>query len=388
MFLSGNWPLVEVISAALARSATRTAREGRNEAGRQVTTLIGHAFRFRNYYVDHPDQAPAPHVILFDEAQRAWSGKQVARKTRKPFSLSEPQLLLESLSRRTDWAVIVAMVGGGQEINTGESGLSEWGRALNESHGDWLVCASPNVLPGAPVPPGGLLWDSPSSHPAVESDPRLHLEMNVRSPRAEQLNQWVDHLLAFNVEAARACRPNPEEFPVVMTRDLDEAKAWLRERAEYDANERIGLIASAEARRLRAWGIDTRTLQREQAWAHWFLAEGDDVRGSNQLEVAATGFDCQGLEIDWAGVCWGNDFFPNREGTGWKIQAFQGSKWTTPNAEKQRFILNGYRVILTRARNGQVFWVPKPTGRDRTLPTQDFDAIAELLQAAGVQLLD
>lgn len=387
VFLSGNMPLVEVISAAIANSAASQGRTKR-EAQREVRTFIQHAYLFRNAHAEEQDSLPPEHVVLFDEAQRAWDAKQVSSWTRGASSRSEPQILLDVMSRVPDWAVLIAMVGGGQEINRGEAGLGEWGRALTAAHPDWLVRASPAVLPGAPEPPGGRLFNEIPAEMDVRHDERLHLRMNVRSPRAERLNLWVDELLALNVEAARAAFPDPHEYPMVITRSLEAAKQWAR--AVSDEQQRMGLVASAEARRLRAWGVDTRVLRQEKGWADWFLKPRGDVRGSDQLEVAATNFDCQGLEIDWAVVCWGNDLVPEQRfgRAAWRTRRFLGSRWTRASEERSRYIVNGYRVILTRARRGQVIWVPSPDGSDATLPPEDFDRIAGLLQASGVPSLD
>jgi hypothetical protein len=291
------------------------------------------------------------------------------------------------MSRVADWSVVIAMVGSGQEINVGEAGLGEWGRALEASHPDWLVRASPAVLPGAAPPPGGRLFDVlPPGGLQVVSDSRLHLQMSVRSPRAERLSNWVDALLALDVHAARQSLPLEREFPIAITRQLSSAKSWLRDRS--DEGHRAGLLASATALRLRAWGIDPPTMRRERTWADWFLRERGDVRGSDQLELAATNFDCQGLELEWAALCWGNDFVPNVESQTWLARRFRGARWTNANTEFARFILNGYRVLLTRARRGQIIWVPSPDGSDPTLEPAYFDAIAELLVAAGAQPTD
>ena len=385
VFLSGNMPLVEVVRAALIGSETRQGRR-KQEAQRQVSTFIQHAYVFRNAYA--VAGTPPEHVVLFDEAQRAWDRKQVFSWTRKTVDRSEPEILLDVMNRKDDWSVVVAMVGGGQEINSGEAGLAEWGRALLESHPDWLIRASPEVLPGSSAaPPGGRLFESLGDIRAqVVPDTRLHLQMNVRSPRAERLNSWVDALLELRINDARAAAPDPNEFPMAFTRSLDRAKGWLREHCYED--QRMGLLASADARRLRAWGIDTRNLRAEKAWADWFLKPRGDVRSSDQLEVPANNFDCQGLEIDWAGVCWGNDFAASTDDPAWRVRRFTGSRWTNPNSETRRYILNGYRVLLTRARRGQIIWVPRPDEVDATLAPGDFDDIAELLAAVGVPSID
>ena len=385
VFLSGNMPLVEVVRAALTDSEVKQGRR-KHEAQRQVSTFIQHAYLFRNAYA--VAGVPPEHVVLFDEAQRAWDRKQVLSWTRKAVDRSEPEILLDVMNRKDDWSVVVAMVGGGQEINSGEAGLGEWGRALLESHSDWLIRASPQVLSGSSAPPpGGRLFESlGDTQMQVAPDTRLHLQMNVRSPRAERLNSWVDALLELRIDDARAATPDPNEFPMAYTRSLDRAKEWLREHCDED--QRKGLLASADARRLRAWGLDPRNLRAEKAWADWFLKPKGDVRSSDQLEVPANNFDCQGLEIDWAGVCWGNDFSAGAADQAWRIRRFTGSRWTNPNSETRRYILNGYHVLLTRARRGQIIWVPRPDGTDATLAPKDFDDVADLLAAVGVPSID
>lgn len=384
VFLSGNMPLVEVISKALAVSGRVSSTAQRRSAQRSVSTFVQHAFAFRNEYAENANRTPHEHVVLFDEAQRAWDSQQVSRWTRGLSTRSEPEILLAVMSR-LDWAVVIAMVGGGQEINRGEAGIQEWGRTLESEHVDWIVRASDNVLPGGPSRPGGRLFETRPNGLDVATDSRLNLVMNVRSPRAEKLNEWVDALLALDVARARSCLPDPHEFPLVMTRHLAAAKAWLRDRTTVD--DRCGLVASSEARRLRAWGLDTKVLKADKAWADWFLRPAGDVRASYQLEVPATNFDCQGLELDWVGICWGNDLVPEQDRNDWRVRRFIGSRWQRANDERRRYIINSYRVVLTRSRLGQVIWVPRPDGSDETLSAEDFEAVFELLGAAGVSSL-
>ena len=386
VFLSGNMPLVNVISASLVESSVRIGRR-KSEAEREVKTFIQHAYAFRNEYAESPDRRPSEHVILFDEAQRAWDGQQVHRWTRGKSSRSEPEIFLDVMNRVPDWAVVIALVGSGQEINRGEAGLGEWGRAMASSHADWLVAASPAVLPGQEAPPGGRLFDELPSTVAIHVDPRLNLRMNVRSPRAERLNAWVDRSLTLRLDDAREALPDRREFPLVLTRSLESAKEWLRDRRAIDADQRTGLLMSADARRLRAWGFDL-TLRREKKWADWFLKPHGAVRGSDQLEIAATNFDCQGLELDWACVLWGNDLVPDASFKQLDARQFKGTKWQKANAERSKYIVNGHRVILTRARRGQIICVPEPDGRDKTLPPEEFDRIAEMLRRSGVPSID
>lgn len=385
VFLSGNGPLVYVLSQALAEASKTIGGDPVTERRRKLETFIQHAYKFRKEYGERPDKPPPEHVILFDEAQRAWDEERVRSWTRGESQRSEPQMLLDVMARAPEWSVVIAMVGGGQEINRGEAGLPEWGRTLTDDHSDWLIAASPAVLPGAPLRPGGSLFESTAER-AVTVDPRLHLEMNVRSPRAERLNQWVDSLLNLRPDEARDLIPDGREFPMVLTRDLDAARDWLRDRAAPD--ERFGLLASSADRRLMAWGLDTKTLQREKDWANWFLKPLGDVRSSCQLEVPATPFDCQGLELDWSGVCWGSDLTPTAADGGWRTQAFEGNRWMNRLERRRQFLINGYRVLLTRARRGQVIWVPRAKPNDASLREEYLDSVAELLTRAGVPSLD
>jgi hypothetical protein len=278
------------------------------------------------------------------------------------------------------------MVGGGQEINDGEAGLIEWGEVLQRFHSDWIVSAASDVVSGTGERVGGRLFDEGSGpSPEISVDQRLHLTMNVRSPRAERLNDWVDAVLGLEVAVAQATAPSQREFPLVITRDLTAAKQWLRDRSADE--HRHGLVASAGAKRLRAWGLETGTLLRDAAWADWYLRDRSDVRSSYQLEVPATNFDCQGLELDWVGVCWGNDFV--FDGERWRIRAFAGNTWrNVNNIDKRRYVVNSYRVLLTRARRGQVIWLPLPDGTDHTLDPHDFDATADYLLRTGAEWID
>jgi hypothetical protein len=389
VFLSGNRPLVEVIREALAESDSRLHSVSKAAARRHVRTLIQHAYLFRGEYASRPDQHPAEHIVLFDEAQRAWSAKQVAKKTQKALNHSEPRILIEVMSRLRGWSVIVAMVGGGQEINSGEAGLMEWGDALAAVGKDWIVWAAPEALPGGTEGPGGKLYTThPTSGPVLIPEPRLHLDMNVRSPRAERLNGWVDSLLRTDAGAARACLPVEREYPIALTRHFARAKEWLRERGSA-GHQRFGLLASAGGVRLRAWGLDTKELLDGAGWANWFLRGPEDVRSSFSLEVPATSFDCQGLELDWAAVCWANDFSFAPEQRDWRIRAFSGNQWrTVKSPEKRIYITNGYRVLLTRARRGQIIWVPRPSADDAKLEPEYFDDTAKFLMDAGAQSID
>lgn len=382
IFLSGNRPLVEVISRALASSNRQSGRAAL-ERGRSLETFIQHAYKFRNDYAERSDRVPPEHIVLFDEAQRAWDRQRVTSWSRGTSTRSEPEIFLDIMTRVPDWCAVIAMVGGGQEINRGEAGLGEWGRALSTDHPDWLVLASPIVLDPSQSGPGGTLFEDNGRE--VATDARLHLKMNVRSPRAERLNRWVDAVLAQDVQSAMSEVPDQREFPLVFTRSLDTAKQWLSDRAATD--EHYGILASASDRRLRAWGLDSHVLQQEDSWADWFLRERGDVRSSCQLEVPATQFDCQGLELDWTCVCWGNDLTPTGPDGVWRTRAFAGNAWAERRDRNRQYLINGYRVLLTRARRGMIIWVPEAKPGDASIRGDYLDATVNLLQRAGLPLI-
>lgn len=382
IFLSGNRPLVEVILRALALSNRQSGRSAL-ERERKLETFIQHAYKFRNNYAERPDQVPPEHIVLFDEAQRAWDRERVTSWSRGVSTRSEPEIFLDIMTRVPEWCAVIAMVGGGQEINRGEAGLGEWGRALSMNHPDWLVLASPIVLDPLQSGPGGILF--PDEGYAAATDPRLHLKMNVRSPRAERLNRWVDAVLAQDLQTAASEVPDQREFPLVFTRSLDTAKQWLTDRAASD--EHYGILASASDRRLRAWGLDSHVLQEEDSWADWFLRGRGDVRSSNQLEVPATQFDCQGLELDWTCVCWGNDLTPTGPSGAWRTRAFAGNAWGERRDRNRQYLINGYRVLLTRARRGMIIWVPEAKPGDASIRGDYLDATARLLEQAGLLLV-
>ena len=295
--------------------------------------------------------------------------------------------MLDVMERCEDWAVIVALVGSGQEIHDGEAGLPEWGRALASSKENWVVLASPEVLPPAESPPGGHLFsDSIPNHIALRLEHALHLEVSVRSPRAQRIADWVDLFLRHQASEARRLLSGIQGFSMVLTRDLEVARKWLRDRSRGE--RRCGLIASSGARRLRAYGIELSSAFRHgYPYEKWFLNDPRDVRSSFQLEVAASQFECQGLELDYTGLCWGGDLTIDPLG-GWNYRRFRGARWERVKGGQERaYLLNRYRVLLTRAREGMVIWVPQGRPLDPTLNPDLFDATAELFHQCGVREL-
>ncbi|HEY2467304.1 MAG TPA: DUF2075 domain-containing protein [Terracidiphilus sp.] len=385
VFLSGNGPLVEVLREALARDKARREAISKKTAERAVRSFIQNIHHFRDHYVGN-DDIPLEKVVVFDEAQRAWTRDQAAtfmqrKRGQADFDMSEPEFLISVMDRHPDWCTVVCLVGGGQEINTGEAGISEWINALESRFPDWDVYLSPRIaLPeyGSPDQVEKFL-----ASPRVRSDEYLHLAVSMRSFRAEALSDFVGHLIANDSSNARSIYENIRStYPIFLTRNLSAAKDWLR--AQARGTERFGLVASSGAQRLRPEGIH---IKAEIEPANWFLNPSTDVRSSYYLEDVASEFLVQGLELDWVGVCWDGDFH-HRDGT-WHHQAFRGSKWQSVNdASRQLYLKNAYRVILTRARQGMILFVPMGDSSDRTRPPSFYDGTFEYLRACGIPALE
>lgn len=360
VFLSGNGPLVAILHEALARDKVRHNKEqGRkirkSEAMSKVKAFIQNIHHFRDECLIDPDP-PIEHVALFDEAQRAWNLQQtsnfMARKKNTPnFNYSEPEFLISCLDRHRDWAVVVCLVGGGQEINTGEAGITEWMNSLKRSFGDWHIYISSRLVDTEYA--AGHVLQELEMLPNVTTKDELHLGVSMRSFRAENVSLLVKQLLDLDKEAARKTLATvSEKYPMVITRDLSRGKRWLREQAR--GSERYGIVVSSQAERLKPHAIDVRSPMNP---IHWFLDGPEDVRSSFYLEDVATEFHVQGLELDWACVTWDADFrYSDR---GWDHRSFTGDRWNyIHKTERKSYQKNAYRVLLTRARQGMVIVVP------------------------------
>lgn len=383
IFLSGNGPLVKVIREALAREQVHRGVR-KDEAKGIASAFIANVHGFLKLFgIERPDQAPAQNAIVFDEAQRAWSAKAVKKAHGK--DRSESAMVLDIMERVPGWATIVALVGGGQEINNGEAGLREWGRALGERSERWRVLVSPEVMSGGESVAGHQLFaDGVPENVEVVEVPALHLRVSVRSHRAQFIGEWVNRTIS-DVPDFAGGRYLGCDFPVGLTRDLARARQWLAERQEEC--QRTGLLASSGGMRLRAFGLELSSAFRKGvSYPDWFLNQPGDVRSSYQLEVAATEFDCQGLEIDWAGICWGGDFLIDPATRKWDCWRFMGNTWRREkDATKRQHTMNKYRVLLTRARRGMVIWIP--SGPSAARDPEALDATARHLEKAGVNPL-
>lgn len=381
VFLSGNGPLVTVLREALARDQVARTGAKKADASREVRSFVQNIHHFRDEYLRDQSE-PFEKVVVFDEAQRAWTREQASNfmQTKRgltDFSQSEPEFLIGVMDRHKDWCTIVCLIGGGQEINTGEAGLLEWLSALKTSFPDWDIHASAllNDRHYTIEPKAVELLKEPKI--SLHSD--LHLAVSMRSFRAEKLSSFVSQLLDNNSgEAAEILSELLPRYPIWVTRNLNEAKSWLLHAAR--GSERTGLIASSGAHRLRPEGIHIKS---PIDTASWFLNDKSDVRSSYYLEDVATEFYVQGLEVDWAGVCWDCNL-RNVDGH-WKYCAFKGSKWQSINAKtRQLFLVNSYRVLLTRARQGMVIFVPDGDPNDPTRLPEFYNGTYQYLIDCGV----
>jgi hypothetical protein len=385
VFLSGNGPLVHVLREALARDSAKREGISKTTAGRRVRSFIQNVHHFRDHYLKSTD-APLEQVVIFDEAQRAWSQHQTSlfmqrKRGHVGFNMSEPEFLISVMNRRKDWCTIICLIGEGQEINTGEAGITEWFTALNRNFSDWEIHFSPRLVDQNAALRGELSVSSIQSR--TKLDARLHLASSIRSFRAESLSHVIDRTIGGDPSAAQeAYHKIRSVYPIKITRDLNAAKRWLREQAR--GSERTGLIASSGAMRLRPEGV---FIEVDPDPAKWFLNEPGDVRSSSYLEEAATEFTVQGLELDWAGVCWDGDY--HRSGNNWQYQAFRGTRWQqVVNPARQNYLRNAYRVILTRARQGMVLFVPAGSSSDPTRMPCLYDDTVAYLQQCGFETLE
>jgi hypothetical protein len=390
VYLSGNGPLVAILREALTRDKLKREKDKGNklrkgEVFSEVKLMIQPVHHFRDDCLRDSNMAPFEHVTIFDEAQRAWNLTQTSnfmkRKKNTPnFLHSEPEFLISCLDRHLDWAVIVCLVGGGQEINTGEAGISEWIESINRSYPDWQVYVS-NRLTDNEYAAGHAL-ELLEKHKVVIKKEELHLAVSMRSFRAENVSLFVKNILDINLEESKNIYLSiNEKYPIVLTRNLTKAKEWLKKKAR--GSERYGIVVSSQAQRLKPHAIDVKSPMDP---IHWFLDGKEDVRSSYYLEDVATEFDVQGLELDWACVTWDGDF--RYSDCGWCFHSFVGSKWNNINAEERKLYLkNAYRVLLTRARQGMVIVVPEGEITDPTRKSEYYDCTYNYLEEIGIKII-
>ena len=431
VYLSGNGPLVAVLTEALAQDNYQKCKDKKqkknlSDSRREVEKSIQMIHRYRDNMLAKiknpvendtleidPEKAveqassgfgEVEHVAIFDEAQRSWTHKRLAdylkrggtygNKLKVPnFPVSEAAFLIWSLDQRKDWATIVCLVGGGQEINTGEAGITEWIKALNEKFTHWKVYISPKLTDKEYAE--GKVNELLQENWNVTYSDDLHLGVSLRSFRAEKLSAFVHSLLTFDSNAASIYNDIKDRYPIVLTRDMAKAKSWLHEKVR--GSERTGVLVSKESARYKPLSIHILPSGDENA-VHWFLEDKSDTRSSNYLEDAATEIQVQGLELDYTCVLWDADM-RYKDGK-WVFYRFNGqTKWveqTDDSESKQelmKYMLNAYRVLLTRARSGMVICVPSgnsnktPTGfwEDSTRLPEYYDGTYEYLKSLGLQ---
>ncbi|TNF58875.1 MAG: DUF2075 domain-containing protein [Burkholderiales bacterium] len=386
VYLSGNGPLVKILCEALTRDEIARARSQGlrlrvGETRKAVEAFIQNVHHFRDAYLIDPNP-PVDHVVIFDEAQRAWTLEQTSKfmaqkKGRSDFNRSEPEFLISCVDRHPDWAVVICLVGGGQEINTGEAGISEWLQAIERHYPSWEVHVSPHLTDSEYAATDAIA--SLQRHAHIVFNEGLHLAVSMRSFRAEHVSAFVKHLLDRDKsQASEALQAVRQRYPIVITRDLAKAKQWLKSQAR--GTERYGIVVSSQAERLKPHAINVRSPMDP---VHWFLDEKDDVRSSYYLEDVATEFHVQGLELDWACVVWDADLRVGADD--WRYHQFVGNKWQNIHKrERQLYLKNAYRVLLTRARQGMVIVVPPGDPEDPTRDAAFYDPIFQYLTEVGV----
>lgn len=386
VFLSGNGPLVDVLQEALARDDAKRNHISRKEASRKVKEFIQiiHHFSDDAISVDTP---PVEKVAIFDEAQRAWDEQNLTdfmkkKKHIEDFNMSEPEFLISILNRHNDWATIICLIGGGQEINKGESaGIYGWFDSLRNNYPNWDIYVSDKIIDNEYSKGHNFAEMTKNMNVNIIED--LHLAVSLRSFRSENVSNFVKALLDVDIDTAkRLYEQFNNDYPVFVTRNLHKAKLWVRSQAK--GSQRYGLTASSGAKRLRKYGI---WVQNKIEATNWFLNGRNDVRSSFHLEETATEFDIQGLELDWTIVCWDADLrFENGD---FKHLKFVGTKWQNiKSADNILYLKNAYRVLLTRARQGFVIFVPTGDETDMTAKPEYYDGIYRYLKSVGIKELE
>ena len=389
VFLSGNGPLVDVLREALARDKVKTAKE-ENEtmtkslASSQVKSFIQNIHHFRDASIKD-EKAPIEKVTIFDEAQRAWTKEQASNFMKRnkgiaDFDKSEPEFLIEVMDRHQDWCTIVCLIGGGQEINTGEAGLEEWIRPFSNKFDDWDIYYSSKIIEDENYIKDQNALTILKNRKATKKD-ELHLSVPLRSFRSAQLSNFIQEIINNDIEKAKSIYLDfiKIDYPIKITRDLESARDWLKKSAK--GSERTGVVASSGGIRLRPFGLNVKAKIDAPIW---FLNDKDDIRSSYFLEEVATEFDIQGLELDWTCVAWDGDlFYDNNQ---WNYRKFKGTKWQNINSKDiTNYLINSYRVLLTRARQGMVIYIPFGNNEDITRPTFMYDGTFDFFKSLGIK---
>ena len=386
VFLSGNFPLVEVLQEALVRDKLKKMKElnekvNKSEVKRNTNAFIQIIHKYRDSYINN-NNIPPEHVVIYDEAQRSWNSEKIAdfmknKKGIANFNYSEPEFLISTLDRHKDWAVIICLIGGGQEINDGEAGLPEWFKALRERFNYWDVYVSNNLKDEYLI---DNTWKEMIKDLNLKYVSDLHLSVSLRSFRSPHVSEFIKALLDNDlVRSKNLYSKIKENYPIKLTRNLETAKKWVKEKSK--GSEKYGLLATSGGLRLKAEGI---FVKNKVNVANWFLNDKEDIRSSYALEDVITEFDVQGLELDYSIVAWDADL---RMINGkWEYKKFRGSKWNNINKQDDRLYLkNSYRVLLTRSRQGMIIFIPKGSDSDATRAKVFYDGTYEYLKNIGIE---
>ena len=425
VFLSGNGPLVDVLSAALTKDTELQEKCARkidheNFSGDlyKPTSMVQLIHGYRKATVEKiKDISPeghlflkdgakpeVEHVVVFDEAQRAWTREKLQTPGRsgkwtmlqhQNFPYSEPGFLLWSMSQHKEWSVIVCLVGGGQEINTGEAGITEWIRSLKQFP-EWKVYL-PKELRDKEYGGDELTKAYEELMNNKEQDQVLHLAVSRRSIRNDKVSDFVKLLLDGEVNKASIVYKSikKSDYQIVLSRNISKAKEWIRRmqgmKEENKPYQRAGVLISSKAFRLRPFGYEIKKVGEYKKVANWFLDDVKNTESSDFMEVALSEFFVQGLELDWTIVIWDADFraqFDVNQGfRDWEYYGgFDGIKWEKNNSQ-QSYQLNAYRVLLTRARRGMIIVVPEGNVDDPSRAPEFYNSTYEYIKSIGLDIV-
>jgi hypothetical protein len=384
VFLTGNGPLADVLREALARDEVERNEVSKKAAMQKAKTFVQNIHHFRDEYLSNVNP-PHEKVVVFDEAQRAWNLSATRRFMNQKrgindFEQSEPEFLLSVMARHEDWCVVICLIGNGQEINSGEAGVAEWVKAVEKSNKDWTIYFSSKLYEYEHGNTSELFNKIRPSF--INKYSELHLGTSIRSFRSERLSEYIGKVLEGETQQAKEVLCGLNNYPLYISRNLPKVKKWLKEVSR--GSERYGLVSSSNAIRLKPYGLNMKS---KIDPTHWFLSNKQDIRSSYYLEDAASEFEIQGLELDWVGLCW--DANLRRNDRNWEFYSFKGTKWqNNAQTERQFYLLNSYRVLMTRARQGMVIFVPEGDKEDDTRKPEFYDPIYEYLLSCGFKELN
>lgn len=372
LYLTGNGPLVEVLVESLARDEVKRLGTSKSVSISRANSKVRgiHAVTEGRLRIES-------NVIVFDEGQRVWTENHMQTKGKGPDVKSEAEEILKYLEK-LPWAIAVVLLGEGQEINTGEEGIETWAKAVvnrNLINRDTWSLTTPHPV---------RTKDLGLSNFKIDLD--LQLKTIRRTNNAADVSGWVEQFLSANFQEAGRMKEKFGEFPIFITRDLNVAKNWLKNSAAKDVS-RAGLVASSRSKRLVTYGVDAvAEANRSFNWAGWYLNNLPNLNSSSALEVAATEYKCQGLELDWVGVCWSWDMV--FVSGAWQARTLDSAKanWTITK-KKAIFQINAYRVLLTRSRKGLIIWIPEGDDKDSSRNRSEMDLVArKFLQSGASQI--